>query len=193
MSEELNHKTFDLIGVLSGRDYPTHDVTVFFNESLGFKIHSLKKDLDKATITDDKEEAKSIDGELEDLYGKVKDETYTVRLKAIPESLRRDIMTKINEEFPDETDLLGRTKPNPRADNEFTKKFWLAYIEYIKAPDGSQAFVDEKEVDALMNSAPISVHEAINNGIRELQTGAKSGFEAAAKEVDFLSIASPEG
>lgn len=193
MTEELNHKTFNLIEVLSGRSFPEHSVPVFFNEELGFEIYTLNREIERAVLLDNKEEAKKKDDEFQSLLQKAANERYVVHLKGIPEVLRRDIISKIQEEFPDETDILGRAKPNPKADNEFTKRMWTAYIEYIESPDGSQAFVDEAEAAALFDTAPMSVHESINEGIKELQVGAKSGFESAAKEVDFLSIASPEG
>lgn len=190
MTEQLDHKTFDLVAVLAGRDYPTIDVPLYFNEKLGFEIYQLEKQRNR---TFDEGEARKLDEQFDVLAKRAESEKYTALLKAIPEQVRRDIYSKVNEEFPTKKDLLGREEQNPEADTSFTKRLWAVYIQKITAPDGSTSSVDETAVEALYANAPTTVHEALNSGISELQTGARAGFESAAKEVNFLSDASPEG
>lgn len=193
MTKELNPKTLDLIGVLSGRDYPTLDIEVYFNEALGFEIHQIQQELESAEIRKDSKEADKL---FKDVKAKIKQagsEKYVIGMKSIPESVRRSVVEKVEEQFPQKTDLLGRAESNPGADEEFTKRMWQVYIKTVTSPDGASKAVDEADIDALDANAPITVHEQITRGIRELQTGAKSGFEYAAKEADFLSQASPEG
>lgn len=193
MTEELNPKTLDLIGVLSGRDYPTLDVPVYFNEALGFEIHQIQKELESAEKRGDTKKIKSLDEKLASKVKQAESEKYVVGMRSIPESVRRSVIAKVEEQFPQKTDLLGRAENNPKADEEFTKRMWQAYIKTVTSPEGASKAVDEADINALYANAPITVHEQITRGIQELQTGAKSGFEYAAKEVDFLSQASPEG
>lgn len=189
MSEQLDPKTFDLIGVLSGRDYPELEVPVYFNEKLGFEIHQIQKKIAEAEARGDSETLESLDVERDTLVKQAESEKYVVTLQGIPEKVYRSIIDQVNEEHPNETDLLGREKPNPKGDALFTKKLWQAYIRTVTAPDGAQNHIGEAEVDALIASAPAVAQEAITKGISELRTGSKAGFEYAAKEVDFLSPA----
>lgn len=193
MTEELNPQTFDLIAALSGRSYPTLDVTIYLDEALGFEIHKLQGDLASAEARGDEEESARLYKEKAAKVKQASQEAFTVTLKSIPESVRRTVIAKVQEDFPEKSDLLGRPLPNPAADEEFTKKMWRAYIVSVTAPDGSVKAVDEADVNALYANAPNSAIEAITVGIRELQTGASAGYEHAAKEIDFLSQASPEG
>ena len=189
MSEQLNPKTFDLIGVLSGRDYPELEVPVYFNEKLGFEIHRIQKKIREAELRADSEAIKALDAEKDALVKSAVSEKYVVTLQGIPEEVYRSILSKVEEEFPNETDFVGNVKPNPKGDSLFTRKLWEAYLREVTAPDGTKNFVGEKEVDALIAKAPAAAQEAITGGISELRTGAKAGFEYAAKEVDFLSPA----
>lgn len=193
MSEQLDPKTFDLIGVLSGRDYPELEVPVYFNEKLGFDIHQIQKKIGEAEARGDSAGLEALDAERDKLVKQAESEKYTVILQGIPEKVYRAIIDQVNEEHPNETDLIGRERPNPKGDALFTQKLWQAYIRTITAPDGSQNHVGEAEVDALIANAPAVAQESITKGISELRTSPKAGFEYAAKEIDFLSSASPEG
>lgn len=193
MSEQLDPKTFDLIGVLSGRDYPELEVPVYFNEKLGFEIHQLQKKIAEAEVRGDSKTLGALDSERDNLVEQAESEKFVVTLQGIPEKVYRSIIEKVNEDFPNETDILGREKSNPKGDAAFTRSLWQAYIRTVTAPDGRQSHVGEAEVDALIANAPAVAQEAITRGISELRTGSKAGFEYAVKELDFLSNASPEG
>lgn len=192
MSEQLDHKTFDLISVLAGRAYPTLDVSVYFNEELGFKLFQLERDRREALLLD-ADNAKDLDKEFQALSKASEDEKFTVTLKSIPEQVRRDVISSVASEFPAKRNMIGQEDPNPEGDQALTKKLWSVYIQAVTDPDGAVSIVTEETVDSIYNLAPIGVHKAINVGIGELQGGADAGFEAAAKELDFLSAASPEG
>lgn len=193
MSEKLDPKTLDLVGVLSGRDFPELEVPVYFNEKLGFSIYQMKEKLKSLELLGKEEEYQKVHEELEGLIKRSEEDKYVITLRGIPEKVYRSILDQVNEEFPEETDILGREKPNPKGDALFTKKLWQAYIQNVTGPTGAQTLVGDTEVDALLNQAPAPAQEAITKGISELRTGAKAGFEYAVQEVDFLSNASPEG
>lgn len=182
-------KTFDLVEVLTGRNYPEHKVPVFFDESLGFAIHTLRKSLDLAVASGEEALVKETQKELDSTLEKVKNEMYTFHLRGVPEAVRRNIIEAINEEFPPKKNLLGQAEIDIRADRELTKKLWAAYIVKVEDPKGAVQIVDEDTVEILYNQASRSVHEAINAGIDELTSGSHKGFETAVQEIDFLSQA----
>lgn len=192
MSENLDPKTFDLIGVLSGRDYPTLEVPVYFNETLGFKLFKLAQKRKEAIALSD-ERVGEIDTQYQALRKESEGEEYTVLLKSIDESLRADIHAKVTEEFPPKKDMLGREEEHPQWDREFTKRMWSVYIQKVTDPDGATSAVDEKTLEVLLAKAPRTAQEEINKGIAELQVGPSAGFESLAMDTDFLSSASPEG
>lgn len=193
MSEELNPGSFDLLSVLSGREYPTLEVPVYFNEKLGFAIHELTKMLTTLTQLGETGEVAATNERLATLVEQAQSEKYVLTLKQVPEGVRRDILNKSEKKFPTKRNLLGQPEANPEGDEYLTILLWDAYIQTITAPDGAINLVGEPEVRALFEKAPSTVHQAINQGLQELQNGSKAGYEFAAKEIDFLSDASPEG
>ena len=191
MSEQLDHKTFDLLGVLSGRDYPTHEVDIYLNEALGFELFQVEQKRRDASLPEG--ERAKLDEEFRGLMAQAEKEKFTVRMKAIPEQVRMDIVQKLEEEYPEKKDFMGKPQENLEKDTEFTKRMWRAYIQAVVDPSGAVATVGEEEVNALYANAPSTAHDTINTGLAELQIGPKAGFEAKAKETNFLSEASPEG
>lgn len=189
MTEQLNHETFDLIAVLSGRDYPTVEVPVYFHEGLGLKAYKIQQELKRATG----DKLEELDAEYAKLQEEAASERYVVTLKAVDESLRRDVFNAVAEEFPSTKDMLGRETPHPKSDDEFTKRMWAIYIEKVTSPSGAISLTTPDIVNALYAKAPASFHAAVNEGIAELQVGTRAGFEQMAKDTDFLSDASPEG
>lgn len=193
MSDDLNPKTFNLASVISGRDYPTHDVDVYFNESLGFSILEARQKIVTESLRGNEGSVKEIQDKLDALVEETKSSKYVVTLKAVPEKVYRALVNKVNEEYPDKVDAYGRPTPNPAGDEELTKRVWEAYISKVTSPDGAVTLPSKEDIEAIYGEAPKSVHEEITIGIKELREGPKAGFEFAAKEVDFLSHASPEG
>lgn len=193
MSEELSPKTFDLVGMLSGRDYPTQDIEVYFDEVLGFSIEKLKNMLRSLEILDKKDEAKKVSSELEALVKKTESSKFVITLKGIPEKVRRSILEKVQEEFPEKFDMLGRPLPNPKGDEAYTLAMWGAYAQTLTTPDGTKVVMSEQDVRAIYDDAPPAVHTQLTKGIESLREDAVKGFEYAAQEADFLSHASPEG
>lgn len=194
MTDELSldHKTFDLIGVLSGRDYPTVEVPVYFNEALGFEVFKLEQKRAEA-ILHTEEEAEELDKQFKSFVEQSKTEEFKVLLKSIDESLRRDIHNAVTKEFPVKKDMLGREEVDSRWDEEYTKRMWSVYIQKITDPSGAVSVLNDESLAFLLSKAPRTAQEAINKGIAELQVGPSAGFERMAKEVNFLSDASPEG
>lgn len=193
MSEELDYKTFDLAAVLAGRDYPELEVKVYFDEKLGFTINRIRQAIGEAERRGEDGTAADLQKELDSLVAKVKDAEYTVHLRGIDESVKKGILASIRKDFPPKRDLLGREEENFEADEAYTRKLWAAVIVKVVDPTGAVSLMSEELAKVLQDKAPKSAQIEINRGINELTEGASQGFEFAAKEVDFLSIASPEG
>lgn len=193
MSEELSPKTFDLVGMLSGRDYPTLDIEVYFNETLGFSIEKLKNMLRSLEILDKKEEAKKVSEELEGLVKQAAEQKFVITLKGIPEKVRRSILEKVQEEHPEKFNMIGQPLPNPKGDEAYTLGMWRAYARTFTTPDGVTNPITEAEIKAIYDEAPPTVHAQLTKGIESLREDSVKGFEYAAQEADFLSHASPEG
>lgn len=189
MTETPDVKTFDLRGFLSGRDHPTLEVRASFDEDSARKLRDLKKAADSATddTVDD------LDNQVRELSKKIVDESLVFKLQNIPEGVRRDLLAKVREEFPPEVNAFGVEKVNPLAGEMYDKLSWSAYLRTVTYPGMDPVTVTPEDVEVLYKESPASVHEAINEGISELLTGARAGFEIAAQEADFLSSASTEG
>lgn len=189
MTDQPDHKTFDLLEVLAGRAYPTREVPIYFNEDIGLRAFDLKRKMEKVSGDEYEETLK----EYEALQKDAKPQQFTVHLRGIDDSIRRDVALAVSEEFPPKTDLTGRQTPHPRWDEEYTARMWRLYIIKIEDPSGAIALLDEASVNALLEKAPRSAYEEINNGIAELQVGPAAGFEQMVKDTSFLFDASPEG
>lgn len=193
MAEELDYKTFDLVEVLSGRAYPETEVEVYFDENLGFTIQKVREAIDEADRRGEDETASKLQKELDSLVEQVADAKYTVHLKGVDESKKKAILRDVREEFPPKRNPFGVEEENLDADEAYTRKLWALMIVRIEDPKGAISLMNEELAKFLQDKAPKSAQVAINKGIHELEKGSEAGFEFAAKEVPFLSIASPEG
>lgn len=192
MSEQLDIKTFDLVAAIEGRSYPTLEVKAHLNETLGFEMYQVEKKRQQAQFAS-KEDMDAFDAEFDKFVKAAEEGTYTVHLKAVPERVKRDILKKVLAEYPTKKGVFGAEEPPVEADDMYTKLNWEAHITHVVDPSGAVATVDAETVTALFDKAPATFHEKVNLGIAELQTGSKAGYEAMAKDLDFLSHASTEG
>lgn len=189
----ITPETFDLAGLLSGRDYPSTEISVYFDEALGFKIHELSQSLPELITAGELDEAKAVQEEIAALVESTKDAKYVITLQSVSEGVRRSIHDKVEQTHPTKLNFMGQPEPNPEGDHLFRKLLWSAYIRTVTDAKGKVNLVGENEIKALMDDAPPTVQAQINVGINKLHKGAQEGYEFAAKELDFLSSASPEG
>lgn len=188
-----NPSTFDLADFFAGVNYPKIEVPVYLDGTFGFNVYEKQKELKAALIQADEELEEKLESELKELVKKAEDSKFVITVQGIPAVARRRILEDLLEEFPQEIDLFGREKPSLKRDHAYTVAIWTAMLTQIVSPSGQVSLVGQAEVENLLNHAPSMAIENINAAIDELSTGEKSGFEAAAKEVNFLSDASPEG
>ena len=190
---ELDHKTFDINAVLAGIDYPEAEAVVYFDEKLGFTINRLKDSIDELDRRGDEENAANLQKELDSLIASVKEAEFRVTVKGLPEGTKRQVLRKVTEEFPTRKNMFGQMEDNPEQDEAYIRELWSRMIVKFTDPSGAESLVNDETIELLLTKAPRSAHIAINQTINEVEQGAGQGFEYAAKQVDFLSIASPEG
>lgn len=186
---ELNHKTFDLAAVISGIGFPEHTVTVYLDERVGFEIYRANEALRNAEIRGNEEALKRIAEELDALKEKRADQAYKVTVRGVPESTRKACDARARKEFPVDYNFMGQVTPEPQRDDLYNHLLWVASVVRFEAADGSVAVVNEDLVKQLREEAGRSVIQTIAGAIRELEEGAKKGFETDAQDVDFLSEA----
>lgn len=194
MSEEtLDYKTFDLGEVLSGVSFPENDIEIYFDETIGWAIYKAEKALYDAEIRDKGDEARDLAEKLDSLKAEVPRHRYVVTVRGVPESVRKMCNAKSLEKFPPEYSFLGQIQPDTDRDDYYNALLWQESIVKVTSPDGAVAIPNEDQILKLRNSVGRTVVSALTEGINELITGAKSGFEKAAQDTSFLSDASPEG
>lgn len=189
MSENLDHKTFDLAAVLAGRDYPETVVSVYFDEKLGFTITKLREAIAEAGRRGDDDTATDLQKDLDELVLKVKSAEYKVHMTGIPEGVKNGLLATTRKEFPTQRDLFGRPEDDLEADRVYTRRLWAAMIVKIEDPSGAVSFMNEELAKTVLDKAPKSAQTEISRAVNELNDGATAGFEFAARQVDFLSIA----
>lgn len=190
---ELNHETFDLGQVLAGTKFPETEVDIFFDESIGFQIYRAQQALREAEIAGNEEELKQVQDRVEELKTQARDVKYTVTVRGVPESVRKNCAQKARDKFEVEYSLLNQELPNAQRDDLYNELLWNASLVKITDPKGAAAIPTEDHIRTLRTQVGRSVVGTINNAITELVEGSKSGFESAAQDPSFLSDASPEG
>ena len=194
MTENLDHRTFDLARVLAGIDYPETDVDIYFNERLGYAIYQLREEVVRLERMGKHSEAGEVQKELDKLLEESREYRYRVKVRMIPEGIRKQILKETMEEFPEKKNLLGMPEGDSlERDDVFTRRLWAKMIVHITDPSGAISYMDDDLALAFQAQAPRTAQAAINSAIEKLEEGTEAGFEYAAREVDFLSIASPEG
>lgn len=188
----VDSNTFNILEALAGISFPEHSVKVHFNEALNFTLSTLNSALDLAVVGGLSDQVTKLQAEIEDLLKSVEGQLFTVHFRGIPEVEREGIIRGVEEIYPTKTNLLGNPEPNPEGDRELRRRMWLAFITKIENPAGAVSVPTEEEIDGLINRTGGSVHETISDGIAELITGTKSGYEQSIKANDFLSVASQE-
>lgn len=193
MTTELDHKTFDLAAVLAGQEAPEDSVNVYFDKKIGFTIFKLNQAILTATLRGDTDKAETLQKEVDELVEKVKDIRYIIHLRAIDEGVKKGILASVRKDFPVKKNLLGVPEDDLEADQAYTRRLWTAMITRVENPAGEVSLMNEELAQVLQDKAPSTAQQIINQGIADLSEGDGAGFEYAAKEIDFLSIASPEG
>lgn len=181
-----NPKTFDLGEFLAGRSYPEKTVNIYLDEAAGLAISETNERLNLLSKLGEVDEYNELEKKLQSLIESLDERKMQVTVRGIPRKLVKDIIGKINAEYPPKKDMLGREEPNAEADEALTTLLWAAQIVQIVAPDGAVISPSEKDIEGLRDLAPQADLRAIQKAIDEVNN-ASDGFEVAARSVDFLS------
>lgn len=193
MSDSLNAQTFDVADMFTGAAYPTDTIPFYTNPAIAYQFHKLSEEAKEAVKAKDENLAREVEEKREELIRKSERFRYEIHIRGASRDNRRAIQEGIQAEYPEETDLFGRTKANPEADEKYANRMWALHIEKIVRPDGAiLVSLDESGIKVIRGNAPDSEIANVEAAIHELSEGAKSGFESLAQEHDFLSKASSE-
>jgi hypothetical protein len=189
MSEEVTPKTFDLAAALSGINYPSVDVEVYFDEALAYEISEINRKLDILSSAGKDEEYLKLEKKFDGFLKSVQEHKFTFTIKGVPAYIENSITDEIKKKFPVKRNALGvAEQDNTEADEEYVKLIFGAYISKIVAPDGSViAPPSSEDILALRSNAPAHVLNSIQQAIVDLKTKTANGFEIGIKSADFLS------
>lgn len=184
----VNPKTFDLGAVLQGRSYPEAEVPFYLDEASALKLSRLERRIARLELLAMEDDAKAMAEEVEALKQAIRGSQYTYHLRGIPNKVRNDVLKKSLEKYPRERDFLGTELDNDDRDALFATLLWHAMTVKIVDPDGAeQTNLTVDQIQQVRDYLPITAINDIQEGINELTSGAKAGFEAAAQDSDFLS------
>lgn len=184
---DVSPKTLDLAAVFSGRAFPKDTVPVYMDEVLGYEIYKLSKASIQAVLSRDEDEKERIETELKALAEKAEPSRLVIHVTGASREDRKNAVDETLEKFPTETDMLGRTKPNPKADEFYANLVWKLHVEKIEAADGSFVEPTLEDITIFRKNAPDHAIEQIEAKIQELAEGVKGGFTTLIQEHDFLS------
>lgn len=189
MSEEVTAKTFDLAAALSGINYPSVEVEVYFDEALAYEISEINRNLEMLSAAGKDAEYAELEKKFDEFLKQVEEHKFTFTVKGVPANVENSINDEIKKKFPVKRNALGMVEgDNSAADEEYVKLIFGAYISKIVAPDGSViAPPSESDIAALRSSAPVHVLNKIQQAIVGLKTNIANGFELGIKSADFLS------
>lgn len=189
MSEDF--ATFDLAEMLAGKTHPREVVSVWFNEELGYAITKTTDLLRRLPVGDP--DVKKVQKELDELIEAGKAQEFKVHLRGSDRQERQDILDTVLAEFPQETDLIGRPRPNKEGNKKHANLYWLLHIEKIEAPDGRINVPDEATIDLFRGKAPDSAVNEVERGIEALVKKTTDGFDSLRADLSFFAEPSPEG
>lgn len=194
MTEETpNHETFNIIDALQGVDYPEDSVDVFMSDNLMYLISKANDELRLAELRKEEDKVKEIQEKLDNLREQASIVKFTFHVRSIPRDQMKAILTKLDNDFPPEKDLMGRDVSNPERDETFMSRQWAAHIVRIVNPNGAvQVGISEEDAEKLRGHMPQSALEAVQRTMDALYEGAKKGYETSIQDVNFLSGASHE-
>lgn len=203
-----DHKTTDLGAIFSGQEYPKKTFPVYLNHNVGYLLHQANVAVGEAerslTLAENSEEVsdlapftKAVEearSGYDEALAAVKEHEYTVTIQAQPRAVRKDLWDKANATHKPETNVLGNEKTNPKALEQYNDFSWALHVIDFVAPDGETRvkFDNEHQAAYFRGNAPDVAIQRLQNEIDALYDEETSGFEAAVKDIDFLSDASPE-
>lgn len=188
MVNDLDPQNFDIIDAITGRSYPEITVPVYFDEALAYSISQYQEKLVKIPAGKEYDAAVT---EFESLVASLNEQKYTFTVRGIPLDVQQNIFKKVKAKF-EPAKKSGKDIDQDAVAEEYLSNLWAAHVVKIENPAGGVQVPSPKTMKAFRAGAPAHAIASIDSAIEALSIGAKSGFERAARDVDFLSGASPE-
>lgn len=195
MTDEIAGKpeTFDLIAAIEGTTRPETEVPFWFDERAAQAIANIEAELQRLLALGKVDEYTALEDVKVQLIEDMKTSQYTVTVKGIPTEVEKSILLAASAKFPDKTNAFGQSEPNIEGMEYLDVLMLQAYIAKFEAPNGAiKTSLSEDEVILLKNKAPKASLQAINQAIRDLNEGPKSGYDQIVQGLSFLSERSPE-
>lgn len=188
MTEDITPKTLDLAAALSGRTFATDTVDVYLDEEAAYEVAHLNDEIKRATILENQEDLLKFEAELKDLTVRASASRLTFHVSTVPRHVRKAVLESVLKDYPNTQDAFGREVTSQEADDVFANRSWATYIRKIVGADGSERIQpDEEDIKIFRDNAPDTAVAAVEEGIRELSEGSKSGVETLLQEHSFLS------
>lgn len=191
MTDAPSISTFDIAQVLMGRGYPETEVPFYIDEWTAVEIARKESKLAELALADDSAGYNALLAEVTELKKALRSQQFTYHLRAVPNKVRQDILKKAFEKYPKKSNpfgMVGDIDENEDRDALYTNLLWEAMTVKIVAPDGNvQVSPSYETIERFRDYAPVAALTKIDNAIQELSSSARSGFESAAKDPDFLS------
>lgn len=186
---ELDHETFDIRDVLTGRTYPDDACTVHLDAKADFEIAKLNTEVSNLRMASRVESARELEERVKQLMEAASGTAIKVTVRAIELELRNTLRKEVTDKYPEERNVLGYVEPNLERDNLWTNRLWQAHIIKLETPKGTDTDISYEKVVALRASVPEYGLQKIADTIDGLYAGAKAGYEQAAQETAFSSAA----
>lgn len=181
-----NPKELDLVALFAGIEYPKDQVDIYLDPKIGYEAYRLQQDMSRYATLEMKDELIAAEAEYEELVKASEQYKYTIFLTGTSRELRNNVTDTVERDYPTETDLLGRSKPNRAADVAFENRLWQIHVEKISGPAGTMVAPTEESIAYFRANAPDSAHDAVAAKIVELSEGTSKGFESIVKSAGFL-------
>ena len=189
---------FNILSVLKDRGLPRDVVQVVLDDALAYdaaKIQERINELMSSDAEDINDEVASLQAKLDVMKDELNANRYAVHITGITEGKRDELVKRSLEKFPMEYDeqknaftgeTIKRELESSEREEFFTNLLWVASIDKIVAPDGSeQAGIPESDISEFRAMLPIIANSNITQAIEKLRV-ASAMFVMSADE-DFLA------
>lgn len=194
MTEAPDFRSFDVADMFAGISYPTEIVDFYTDSSIAYEFHKLTEDALEAIKSQDEDRGRALEKARDELHKRAEACHYKIHLRGQSRENILATLKKVDEEFPVEYTFIGQEKPNQERGEKLSDLFWELYIEKIQHPNGSEMIKPPLEtIHIIRGQAPLPEIEKVDEAIKDLREGVKSGFDAMAQDHDFLSKPSSEG
>lgn len=206
---------YDIIGLITGVDYPEASVRIGTDRVSAYKLAQLQRNLAATKLplaeveglsprlrdiikdNDDVwgqisalsdqglEETRELLGEIEALKKKISDSSVVVTIRGYSNDVADKIRSEVLAANPDIQDEKSGLKALARATRDQRWRTWFRSIVSIEFGDKKLESPSKDDIKRLINGLGESEIARIDEAIEQLQTNIRLGFEYSVKSPDF--------